>query len=226
MDIVNGHPQLGPKKKLIENKIRNNEAFLLEYKSNSDNAYIIYLANSNLNMAAEEAAHFINVTMRGPMSRAVSPFDRFYRDVITECLGFFGSKFINEKRKTQTVSNLRKIVSQDNKDALPRDMQKSARVARLILQHLHLQKRTNKREDFEKKFDLFFHHDNTLTPMFSTQLGYLLGNNLYYAAKQGKFSLIRIRELFGTPLVNKNEAFEIYFELCGKISNIRLINQY
>ena len=124
----------------------------MEYEVAGEDAYLIYLANFNINMAAEEATHFLNVVLRGPLKKPISAFDRFYRNVITECLGFFGSKFINEKRKSHTENSIRMFIGQAKRGELKHTKQDILQVARYILQHFYLQRKTSDPEEFVNKF--------------------------------------------------------------------------
>lgn len=86
MDFIQKIPEIKSHTRLIKEKIKRDEGFLLEYKIKEDVFYIIYLANSNINMAAEEASHLLHAIVRGRSKTHLNPFDRFYRNVIIECL--------------------------------------------------------------------------------------------------------------------------------------------
>ena len=106
----------------------------------------------NINMAAEEAAHFVNAILRGPLNKRLSGFDQFYRNAVTECLGFLGSKFINEKRKSHSENSLRILLGQikrgEHKDIEPA----IPMVARYLLQHFYLQRKNANAQEFKDKF--------------------------------------------------------------------------
>jgi hypothetical protein len=61
--------------------------------------------------------------------------------------------------------------------------------------------------------------------MFSTQLGYMLGNKLYYAVKRGKFSMGRIRELFRDPFDEPKKAFDCYLEISDQVKKIKPVSR-
>ncbi len=226
MDLIYNISELKGKVRLVKDKIRNEEGFLLEYSQAGDDAYLIYLPNSNINMAAEEASHFVNAVSRGRIHVRLSPFDRFYWNVLTECLGFFGSKFINEKRKAQSENSLRRLLGQiKNKEYRKVDSMVS-QVARYILQHYALQRRTGEAKTFEKKFDALYRNRTSLPIMFSTQLGYMLGNRLYYAVKKGRFPLSKIRDYFRDPFDSPGKAFECYLEVSNRLKAVEHVSQF
>ncbi len=207
--------------RLVREKIKRGEGFLLEYADSGENTYLIYLANSNMNMAAEEASHFLNAVLRGPLKTPISPFDNFYRQVITECLGFLGSKFLNEKRKAQSENSIRRFLGKVKRGERKKTDQETIQVARYILQHFYLQRKTTEAKEFMEKFHNQYKSRSGISRMFSTQLGYMLGDKLYYAAKRGKFSMERIREFFRDPLVKPMKAFNHYLEISERVKKVK-----
>lgn len=225
MEFVHNTPEFKGQLRLIRSKIKKEEGFLLEYDASGENAYLIYLANSNINMAAEEASHFLNAVLRGPLKKSVSAFDRFYRNVITECLGFFGSKFINEKRKSHSENSIRMFLGQVKRGELKHTDQEIEQVARYILQHFYLQRKTSDVTEFINKFFLQYNSRSVVTRMFSTQLGYILGNRLYYALKRGKFSLKRIQDYFRDPFDEPMKAFNCYLEISNRVKKVKQVSR-
>ena len=221
MELVHDTPAFRGQLRLIRSKIKRGEGFLLEYERSGESAYLIYLANSNINMAAEEACHFLHAVLKGPAGNSISAFDRFYLAVITEALGFFGSKFINEKRKSQTEYSLRRFLGQVKRGELRSVDPEMVQAARLILQHFYLQRRSRAAEEFIGKFFDTYNSRASLSRMFSTQLGYMLGNKLYYAVKRGKFSIKRIQELFCEPFDKPLKAFESYLDISEKMRKVK-----
>ena len=225
MELVYKTPELKGQLRLIRDKIKRGEGFLVEYERSGENTFLIYLANSNVNMAAEEACHFMNAVLRGPLKTPLSPFDHFYRNVITECLGFFGSKFINEKRKSQTEYSIRRFLGKVRRGEHKQNDRETTQAARYILQHLHLQRKTIDAMEFTKKFHAQYRSRSAISRMFSTQLGYMLGNKLYYAVKRGEFSRARIRKLFRDPFDKPNKAFSCYLEISNQVKKVKHLSR-
>ncbi len=226
MDVISDIQGLKSHVRIIRDKIKREEGFLLEYTTFGEDRYLIYLPNSSINVAAEEASHYVNALMRGRILNDLNSFDRFYWNVITECLGFFGSKFINEKRKSQTEYSLRKFLGQvkygkhqDIDPVIPD-------AGRAVLQHLYLQKRTENSIEYIKKFYRQYKSRSAMPVVFSTQLGYMLGNRLYYAVKKERFPLSKIRQLFKEPFDKAGEAFNCYMEISKRVKKVKPVSQY
>ncbi len=226
MDIVSSIPEIKSKIRLIKEKIKKGEGFLLEYGGGKTTIYLIYLPNSSLNMAAEEAAHFVNAILRGPLTEALSPFDQFYRNAMTECLGFLGSKFINEKRKSHSENSLRILLGEIKKGLHKGIDPAIPQVSRYLLQHFYMQRKTDDAEEFKNKFDALYESRSSLPIIFSTQLGYILGNRLYYSVKRNEFPISKIREYFQAPFETPGKAFETYLEISSHLKRMKHISQY
>jgi hypothetical protein len=75
--------------------------------------------------------------------------------------------------------------------------------------------------DFRKKFAEVFADRTALPQMFSTQLGYMLGNRLYYAVKKGLVPLKDIRALFYENFAHPGHAFASYARFVQQLKRIR-----
>ncbi|MEO6096814.1 MAG: ChaN family lipoprotein [Fibrobacteria bacterium] len=224
-EVIQGTPELRGQVRRINDKIRRGEGFLLEYREGADrrgkDSYLIYLPNSSINQAAEEATHFMNVVLRGPLQRMPVGHDYFYANVLTEALGFFGSKMINEKRKAPTESSLRLFLGKVKQGLDSPNQEETVMVSRLILQHMHLEKRSSRETDFRKKFAAVFADRSVMPRIFSTQLGYMLGNRLYYAVKKGLIPLKDVRALFYENFSHPGLAFSAYARFVQQLKRIR-----
>jgi hypothetical protein len=226
-EVIQGTPELRGQIRRVNEKIRRGEGFLLEYREGAGrgeagmDSYLIYLPNSSINQAAEEATHFMNAILRGPLERMPVGHDYFYANVLTEALGFFGSKMINEKRKAPTESSLRLFLGKVKQGMESPNQAETVKVARLILQHMHLEKRSGREMDFRKKFAPVFADRTAMPQIFSTQLGYMLGNRLYYAVKKGLIPLKDIRALFYENFAHPGLAFAAYARFVQQLKRIR-----
>ncbi|MBU0992043.1 MAG: ChaN family lipoprotein [Proteobacteria bacterium] len=212
--------------RLIKEKIIKGEAFLLEYEKDGEPRYLIYLPNSNINMAAEEASHFVNAVLRGPLKKSSDAFDRFYKNVITECLGFFGSKFINEKRKSHSENSIRILLGQIKRGEYLKLDPVIPQTAKYILQHFYLERQTTDQLAFQEKFQSIYESKSSTPTIFSTQLGYILGNKLYYAVKKGKFPLSNVREYLRDPFDDKRKAYYTYLDISERLKQEKAVSQY
>ena len=225
MELLQNTPELKSQLRLVKDKIKRGEGFLLEYEHSGENAYLVYLANSSINMATEEACHFLNAVLRGPLRRPISPFDHFYRNVITECLGFFGSKFLNEKRKAQSENSIRRFLGKVKRGEYKETDQESIQVSKYILQHFYLQRKTTDPTEYIKKFHIQYKSRSAISRIFSTQLGYMLGNKFYYAVIRGKFSIGRIREIFCDPFDEPMKAFDCTLEISERVKKVKHVSR-
>jgi hypothetical protein len=160
------------------------------------------MATLSLNHAAEEAAHYL----KQAVSKGESPVDlkdRFYYHVMNEACGFFGSKVINPKRKTDHHGSLRRIAAgARNKKG---KVSIEERAALFVLEHLSWERhgRVGRRGAKSLTDPLVF---NAAAHM----LGYMLGDRLYYGLTTGTVDKKSIRSLFVEPLDGPDEALTKY----------------
>ena len=220
MHMISQSPTLSHMLPSVKQKIKKNEGFLLEYEKNGIDSYLIYLPISSLNMAAEEATHFLNSVLRGRLKKEMNPFDSFYYTAMTEAIGFFGSKLINEKRKVDTRNAIRKYLgSFKHRDKAPnKEEQKKIHFSHLILKHRFLENLTHHPDDFKIKFKEIYRARTRIHRELATQLGYMLGNNLFNAVRRRRFPLKEIIELFKEPFTEPYKAFLTYMNVSSRVS--------
>lgn len=210
-DRIRNHPALKSLWPRLREKIVRDEGFLLEFGSSQHRQFWIYLPNASVNQAAEEASHFVHAFLRGTIKPPGLPFDRFYQTVMTEALGFFGSKLFNEKRKAPTETRLRRFLGRVKKGEVKAE-DGDLDLARRLLQHLHFERHHQEPADYVKKFASILTTDSSQNQALATQLGYILGNRLYYAGKSGQMELGEIRVLFHRAFDQPGEAFQAYLQ--------------
>ncbi|MGA1823841.1 MAG: hypothetical protein ACMUIP_04185, partial [bacterium] len=221
MSMIHQSNELTTMLPFIKRKIKNSEGFLLEYESKWGESYLIYLANSSMNMAAEEAAHFVNAALRGPHRNISNAFDLFYFYVIIEMLGFFGSKLINEKRKSLSSHAVRTYLGKfKNKEASPDDREKIA-IAHLILRHHYLEKHSKDPKNFIRKFHSIFNPKSVRFSVLSTQLGYMAGDRLFTMVRKGLFPADKVRNLYKERFDKPYKAFNYYLNISEKLRGLR-----
>ncbi len=203
---------------LVRRKISDGEAFLLEYNSENDKSFLMYLPSSSLTMAAEESAHFVNASCRGETPVNTGVFDCFYRHVMNECLGFFGSKIVNQRRTAETTSAIRSFLGQ-HKSSPPTDSAGRMRmeVGRAILRHHYLEKKRANREEFHEKFGSVYSRKSAMPALLATQLGYILGYRLFDAVRKGKVPMKVVRDLYHRSFPGSAEAFQAYRDLANVV---------
>ncbi|HKY62454.1 MAG TPA: ChaN family lipoprotein [bacterium] len=176
----------------------------------------VYLANVSMNHAAEEASHFIRHLVAGdefPRSAG----DAFYANALHEAIGFFGSKIINQKRKCMRVEDFESLIGYFKNVRVPRDRTFELEVAHTVLEAKKLEKKgvpVANPEALFKRHELFFGVTHAL--------GYMLGELLYHAMVQGKFTKREILRLFRDPFREEGAPFKAYSKLVKKFKNTPL----
>ena len=119
-EVIQSIPALRGQMRRIKAKIRRSEGFLLEYREGGGGAgpqirwtptSSTFPTPASTRPPRRPPISCIRVLAR-PLGETADGrprlgFDYFYANVLTEALGFFGSKMINEKRKAPTESGLR-----------------------------------------------------------------------------------------------------------------------
>jgi hypothetical protein len=224
MEMIGKSKELACMEREIWQKIRRDEGFLLEYAREGIDHYLIYLPNSSLNSAAEEATHLINAVQRGPAQRPSAPFDRFYATVITEALGFFGSKLINERRKAPMQSTLRTVIGSFKNTPRPPSRQDRIKLelSHLLLKHRYLDYIRSDVSAYHRTFGQLYGERRGMAIDCATQLGYMLGDRLYYAVKRRNFPLKDILTHFSEDFSGPGRAFNRYLELIAVVTQRRV----
>lgn len=172
-------------------------------------AKIAYLANLSMNHAAEEAAHFLRHVVTGEEEPERGLIDSFYGRALEEALAFFGSKIANPRRKCPHVEDF---------ERLRRTGDPATRLlADAVLTHKALEER--RRAPPRRVVE---HPDVDLFNAVTHSLGYILGDQLYYALVRGLVPKEEARELFMDPFAEDGDAFHAYFHLVERVGRVRV----
>lgn len=175
---------------------------------------LIYLATLSVNHAAEEAAHYLKSAVSGGKPpRAFK--DKLYYRVLNEAAGFFGSKVINPKRKTDHQGSLRRIAAHGRKSQRRTTAEEKA--AAFALNHLAWQAGRRTRRTFVTALK-----DPRVFDAAAHMLGYILGDRLYYGLIGGKVAKSAIRQLFLTPHDGPDEALDLYLDLSLQVRGVKI----
>lgn len=188
----------------IKRQIRSAESYFIPRSK------LVYLANLSTNHAAEEASHYLKILCAPeelPRERSAA----FYANALHEAIGFFGSKIINDRRKTPHEREFRGLLESDEFGPLER------RVAKLVLDHKALER--GKLDEspsriWKQPVDVFIGVTHAL--------GYMLGEKLFYAMVDGKIGKELCRELYFDPFTAPGRARTRYFELVERLENVRI----
>jgi uncharacterized iron-regulated protein len=187
-------------------------------------ARIVYLATLSLNHAAEEASHYLrhHLSHEG-IDDPKGLVDAFYCRVMNEALGFMGSKIVNPKRKCVHLDELEDIASAEiPADDLPasaisdgvRAIDREA--ARFAIAHKRME-----RGEHVPFLSEVFTASSALFNAVTHILGYILGDQLYYALIRGRLSRDVARRLYFEPFEEEGAALMRYLELAARIGRIK-----
>lgn len=177
-------------------------------------ALAIYLGTLSVNHAAEESAHFVKHIVGGsPEPEDLR--DKFYFYVLNEVCGFFGSKVINPKRKTDHPGKLRRIAARSSgRSGKPTAEE---RAAAFVLEHLAWERGRERRRSTGKLLA-----DPAVFVAAAHMLGYLLGDRLYYGLITGVVTKSVIRDLFLSRFDGPHQALERYLKLSASLADVTI----
>jgi hypothetical protein len=176
---------------------------------------MIYLATLSLNHAAEEASHYLKQRVSGSKTPQDIK-DCFYFYVLNEAFGFFGSKIINPKRKTDHQGMLRRIVARARKRKGKRSP--AVKAAEFSLAHIVFEQSQGALP--RKSASLL--RDPLVFNAAAHILGYILGDKLYYGLTAGILTKRQIRKLFTNPFDRPGEALELYLMLQTIVRHVEI----
>jgi hypothetical protein len=173
-------------------------------------ARLVYLATLSINHAAEEASHYLRHHLSGEGEKQPAGLiDSFYGRVINEAIGFLGSKIVNPKRKCAHQLELAEVAADPSRTKLERE------AARYVLAHKKMERG---------------HHIAWLSSVFGARgeivnavthlLGYMLGDQLYYALVRGKISREEARHLYFRPVEPEGASLVLYLQLIARVRNV------
>jgi hypothetical protein len=188
-------------------------------------ANAVYIGSFNLVHGGEEAAHFVNFALRGdllrPDSDSLTRADAFYGAVLTEALGFFGSKLIDPSRnhffETSFYKYYRKSPEVVEKETNYKYDEFCA-IIDFILLHKKFERSYQDYDDVPA--DIHKGIKTRSRRLFSTlthELGYFLGQQIYDGVHEGVLDRKELTQLFSRRYDGRAEALLLYLELCQRL---------
>lgn len=178
-------------------------------------ARMVYIANVSIHHAAEEASHYLKTLLTG-LEQPRSHQDAFYANILHEGLGFFGSKLINAKRKCPRYTDFAAELAYFKKAGFAAERHLGYQTAHHFVRHAH-----------EAKAGRLMHF-NTVAAMptllflsLTHAIGYDLGDQLYYAFMEGRFSRQQIRRLFEDNWEEEGETGKTYLTLLHALKGLK-----
>ena len=185
----------------------------------------VYIGSFSLVHGGEEAAHFVNHALRGDLFRSPAALptraDVFYNAVLTEALGFFGSKIIDPSRNHFFETSYYKYYRKP-REVVERETEHKydefCAIIDFILLHKKFERAYSEYSDVPLALlDGIRTKNRRLFSTLTHELGYFLGQQLYDGVHTGALEKRAIARLFERSFAKKGEALELYLDLCARL---------
>jgi len=181
----------------------------------------IFIGEFSLVHGGEEAAHFVNLALRGdeiegrPAAR--SRPDAFYRAVMEEALGFFGSKLIDPSRNHFFETDLYEFHRKD-RDFIEANTgytyDQFNRIIGFILLHKKLETRYAEFGEIPPLIQEGVRtRDSRMFSILTHELGYYLGQQIYDGYHAGLIDRRLLKDLFHQRFDEEGSALKAYLSL-------------
>jgi uncharacterized iron-regulated protein len=207
-----------PKKsiqKLIDAELIENRSILIPDQS------VIYLLDFSQTRAAEKAAQWVSSKMTDQLCVYGKDFDEkelFYRLVIWEAIGYFGSKIVNPKRKCDQYKDFERLLERMEGKKTTGHGRDEKIVAQEVLKHRDYEMAKLESESQIQPPRKIFYLKPKLFFMCAQSIGEILGDQLYSKVVADRVSLKVVTKLF-TSLSQHHPAQKMYLELAGQIKS-------
>jgi hypothetical protein len=208
------------------------QAEILDHVTRNGSCYVprlnaIFLGQFNLVHAGEEAAHFVNQTLKGEVyewaPRTLPQHDVFYTAVIEEALGFFGSKIVDPSRnhffETEFYQYYRKERALIEAHT-PYTFEEFNQIIEFILLHKKFEQTYEQYGDVPQEILDGVKSEPKRANVLAHELGYFLGQQLYDAYRAGLIERKDIVKLFKTSFLETGSALETYLDLTKRVAPV------
>lgn len=220
----------------IKRQILSNESYFIPKGD------IIYLADFSLQNAAEEATHFLHHRCSGYGWEAPRPLAvDFYFRVVTEAIGYFGSKVIVPTRECWREADCQAFVEAnarhlkggafrltetgslmaggEERVRLLLSHRLTLKASRLVLEHKRAE-RHYLRSGRWPGGGAALAQPTEVHLLVTHMLGHMLGDKLYYGLLQGALQKRDLREVFAADLEAEGEALARYLALIERTQGV------
>jgi len=187
----------------------------------------IIIGQFNMVHAGEEAAHFVNLVLKGEIyneaPRQMPQHDLFYSGVMEEALGFFGSKLIDPERNHFFETEFYQYYRKDRET-----IEKSTRygyeefnaIINFILLHKKFERSYEGYDEVPEEILAGIRSEPKRANVLIHELGYFLGQQIYDAYRAGVLDRKEIARLFRESFRQSGSALRTYLDLTEKIRPI------
>jgi len=177
--------------------------------------------------AGEEAAHFVNLTLKGETyegaPRALPQHDLFYTGVLEEALGFFGSKLVDPSRnhffETEFYQYYRKDAATVEANT-PYGYDEFTAIINFILLHKRFEQNYKDYTDVPEELLAGIRSEPRRANILVHELGYFLGQQLHDAYRAGILDRKEILALFRRSFRESGSALGTYLDLTHKVASV------
>ena len=174
---------------------------------------IVYLGRLSTNYAAEEAIGWVHAALT---EAPVSPLNAPYAGLMSFAIGFFGSKILNHKRKTEHRAAFMRRLRRSQAGSRQSEGHEMA-VARCVVGHLAQWPNPTALDSAHAHgFESAEVEDATRA------LGKMLGEQMYYALIEGRVTRAEVRALLKTSLGDHDVARDVYGRWLTRVAGVRI----
>jgi hypothetical protein len=184
----------------------------------------IIIGTFNAVHAGEEAAHFVNLVLKGETHdaapRQMPQHDLFYGGVLEEALGFFGSKLIDPSRnhffETAFYQYYRK--SREEIEAkTPYSYEDFNAIIHFILLHKKFERTYERYDEVPAEILVGIRSEPRRANVLIHELGYFLGQQIYDGYREGRLTRREIAALFRRSFRESGSSLRAYLDLIEKV---------
>ncbi len=184
----------------------------------------IFIGQFNMVHAGEEAAHFVNLALKGEIydsaPRLMAQHDLFYTGVLEEALGFFGSKLIDPSRNHFFETEFYQYYRKD-RDTIEREtgyrFEDFSAIIDFILLHKKFEQAYEQYDDVPREILDGIRAEPRRANILIHELGYFLGQQVYDAWRAGLFTRRDLRDLFRMAFRDSGSALRTYLDLVERV---------
>jgi len=186
----------------------------------------IFIGRLNMVHAGEEAAHFVNLALKGEIyddaPREMPQHDLFYSGVLEEALGCFGSKLIDPSRihffETEFYQYYRKERAEIEANT-PYSYEDFNAIIHFILLHKTFEQNYARYQEVPPEILEGIRAAPRRANILIHELGYFLGQQLYDAYKAGTLDRREIARLFRLSFRASGSALQTYLDLTERVGS-------
>jgi len=184
----------------------------------------IFIGQLNMVHAGEEAAHFVNLALKGEIYDAapleMPQHDLFYTGVLEEALGFFGSKLIDPGRNHFFETAFYQFYRKDRETIereTPYSYEDFNAIIHFILLHKKFEQNYTRYDDVPEEILAGIRSEPRRANVLIHELGYFLGQQIHDAYRAGVIDRREIANLFRRSFRESASALRTYLDLTERV---------